>query len=134
MKSGKWIRLILKILGFAFCYVLPILLFGDVIPYTQDGVAPGLTKMGFIAIGVIFVILGKKLRDKCVRMENGIVRALILSVFPIVAWLIIQLGIKWILPMINSIAEYWLRIIIFIVIGRACYILEEALVSKEVLK
>lgn len=134
MKSTKWIGLLLKICGFAFCYVIPILLFGDVIPYTTEGVGPGLTKMGFIAVGVIFVILGKKLRDKVVRMDKGIVRALILSAFPIVAWIVVQLGIRWILPMITSIAEYWTRIIIFIVIGRACYILDEALSAKEVLK
>ena len=60
----KWLKYAFSILGFSFQYIIPIILFGGVIPYTHDGISAGLTKMGYIAIIVICIIIGKKIKEK----------------------------------------------------------------------
>ena len=127
----KWLRYAFSFLGFVFEYIIPLILFGGVIPYTHDGVAAGFTKMGYIAIIVFLLIIGKKIKEKLLQREKSLARGIILSIFPIVFWLVINLGISWVMGFIDSLSVYWDKIILFIILGRLFYTAEEAMHAKE---
>lgn len=127
----KWIRRAFSALGFTFTYLLPIILFGGVVPYTHEGVAAGLTKMGYVAIAVIAVVISGKLKEHLLERPKSLGRALLLSVFPIVWWVIISLALGWIEGFALSLSLWWDKIILFIVLGRICCIIAEALYEKQ---
>jgi FtsH-binding integral membrane protein len=127
----KWLRYAFSALGFTFQYIIPLILFSNVIPYTQEGIAEGLTGMGYIAIGVLVVILIKKLKEKLLNRPKSLSRGLILSIFPIGIWFIINFALEWVNGFLVSMTLYWDKIIIFICIGRLFYTLEEALHDRK---
>lgn len=122
---------ILSTVGFIFQYIIPIVLFGNVIPYTHESLEAGLTVMGYIAFAIIVIIVSGKLKDKLHGMRKGLVRALLLSLFPIAYWLIAKIGINYILNLFIALAQYWGYMIIFIVIGRLFYIISELVYDKS---
>ena len=122
---------ILSTIGFIFQYIVPIVLFGNVIPYTHESLEAGLTVMGYIAVAIIVLIVSGKLKDKLHEMSKGLVRALLLSLFPITYWLLAKIGINYILNLFIALAQYWGYIIIFILIGRLFYIISELVYDKN---
>ena len=53
-------HLLLPCCGFVFQYIIPIILFGNVIPFTHGVVKAGLTAGGYIALGIlVFIIINK---------------------------------------------------------------------------
>lgn len=122
---------ILSTVGFIFQYIIPIVLFGNVIPYTHESLEAGLTVMGYIAFAIIVIIVSGKLKDKLHGMRKGLVRALLLSLFPVAYWLIAKIGINYILNLFIALAQYWGYMIIFIIIGRLFYIISELVYDKS---
>jgi MFS family permease len=122
---------ILSTVGFIFQYIIPIVLFGNVIPYTHESLEAGLTVMGYIAFAIIVIIVSGKLKDKLHGMRKGLVRAILLSLFPIAYWIIAKIGINYILNLFIALAQYWGYMIIFIVIGRLFYIISELVYDKS---
>jgi MFS family permease len=106
-------------------------LFGNVIPYTHESLEAGLTVMGYIAFAIIVIIVSGKLKDKLHGMRKGLVRAILLSLFPIAYWIIAKIGINYILNLFIALAQYWGYMIIFIVIGRLFYIISELVYDKS---
>ncbi len=127
----KWCKRLLVCLGFSFEYILPILLFGGVVPYTRDTMEAGLTKAGYIALALIALILIKKAKEKLVTLPKSLARGAVLSVFPLIVWAVVNVGLSWCLSAINSLCVYWDRILLFVVLGRVFYIMEEALSERE---
>ncbi len=125
---------ILSTIGFIFQYIIPIVLFGNVIPYTHESLESGLTVMGYIAVAIVVLIVSGKLKDKLHEMPKGLVRALLLSLFPVAYWLIAKIGINYILNLFIALAKYWGYLIIFILIGRLFYIISELVYDKGVNK
>ena len=121
---------ILSTIGFIFQYVIPIVLFGNVIPYTHESLEAGLTATGYIAVAIVVIIVSGKLKDKLHEMQKGLVRALLLSLFPVAYWLIAKIGINYILNLFIALAKYWGYLIIFILIGRLFYIISELVYDK----
>ena len=119
---------ILSSIGFIFQYIIPIMLFGNVIPYTREA---GLTFVGYIAIVIIILIASGKLRGRLHEMPKGLVRALWLSLFPIAYWFIIKIGIDYIMKLFVSLANYWGYVIIFIFLGRLFYVIGEAIYEDK---
>ena len=132
----KWLKRafsaknIFATLGFLFQYCIPLLLFGSVIPYTHDGIRAGLTTMGYVAIFVFVYICGKKIKEKVVALPKSTHRGLILSLFPVLTWFLVNLSVDWIVGFISDFAQYWEKILIFIIIGRLFYIIHESEASK----
>ena len=122
---------ILSVIGFIFQYVVPIALFGNVIPYTHESLEAGLTVMGYLAIAIIVLILSGKLKNKLHEMPKGLVRALLLSLFPVAYWLIVKIGINYLLNLFVALAQYWGYIIIFILIGRLFYVISELIYDTK---
>lgn len=115
----------LKFAGFLFQYVIPIILFGNVVPYTHGALTAGLTTIGYIALAVLIFIISGKIKDKLQSVPDSVIKAVILSVFPIMYWFIAKLGIDYLLNFVTKLAQYWGYVIIFIVIGRLLIIASE---------
>ena len=122
---------ILSGIGFMFQYIIPILLFGNVIPYTHKSLKAGLTAMGYIAVAITIIIISGKLKDRVHSMPKGLARAIMLSLFPLAYWLIVKIGVNYLLELFASIANYWGSIIIFIIISRLFYIISEIVYDKK---
>lgn len=122
---------ILSGIGFIFQYIVPIALFGNVIPYTHESLEAGLTVMGYVAVAALILILSGKLKEKLHDMHKGLVRALLLSLFPITYWLLVKVGINYLLNLFVALAQYWGYIIIFILIGRLFYVLSEVMYDRS---
>lgn len=129
--KAKIKHLLLPCIGFLFQYIIPTILFGNVIPFTHGAVRAGLTASGYIAFGVLAFILIKKIKEWLHGKPKSLTRGIILSLFPIAIWLIVNIGLNAVERFLASFIGYWHYVIIFIIIGRMFYILDEALTEKE---
>jgi hypothetical protein len=132
----KAVKIILRILAFACTYIVPVLLLGVISPLVSGELGTtettktggiGLTGMGYIALAIAVVIVAFKLLTKVLKMKKGWVRALIISAYPIGIWLLVFLGIDYVRAIMLSISQYWIKVGIFIFIGRTLAIVEECL-------
>jgi hypothetical protein len=113
--------------GFCIQYLFPIVIFGDVIPYTRDGIGKCLTAMGYIAIALLVYFILKKFKEWLLQKPKSLKRAVILSLFPVAWWLIVFLGLDWLSAFMLTFSHYWDKVIFFIILGRAFYCLSEAM-------
>lgn len=127
----KWIIRALYVFGFVFEYVIPILLFGLVLPLVHGKINEGLTLVGVIALCVLGVIFLVKARDRVKQWEKGLVRAAVLSAFKMVPLLVFALLMNWLLPFIVELRAYLWRIIFPFTIGCFLDMLAEYLEAKE---
>jgi hypothetical protein len=127
----KKLATLFNFLGFAIQYLLPIILFGDVVPYTKEGLGRCLTGFGYIAVGLVLFFCFKKFKEWLLQRPKSIKRALVLSIFPVVWWLAILFGLDFLSTFVLKISNYWGKIIIFILLGRGCYVVSEALSNTE---
>ena len=128
----KKLATLFSLVGFAVQYLFPIILFGDIVPYTRDGIGKCLTGMGYIAIGLAVYFASKKVKEWLLHKPKSIVRALLLSVFPIVWWLVIMLGADFVSGFLLDFSNYWDKVILFIILGRGCCVVSEALSEEGV--
>ena len=127
----KKLAILFNLAGFAIQYLLPIFLFGDVVPYTREGLGRCLTAMGYIAIGLVMYFCSKKIKEWLLQRPKSIARALLLSIFPIVWWVAILFGLDFLGEFVLKISNYWDKVIVFILLGRGCYVVSEALSNTE---
>lgn len=138
----KAVKIILRILAFTCTYIVPVLLLGVISPLVTGELGTtetsasggtgassgiGLTGMGYIALAIAVVIVAFKLLTKVLKMKKGWLRALIISAYPIGIWLLVFLGIDYVRAIMLSISQYWIKVGIFIFIGRTLAIVEECL-------
>ena len=121
------LKLAFRIAGFTFTVVMPLLMFGGIIPYTHDGKAAGFTTMGYIALFIFLVILAAKLRSRIKARPEGLTRGILLTLFPIGAWVLIKLGINKIVALASNIDVYWDNVLLFVIVGSMFYIAAEAM-------
>lgn len=124
-------HLLLPCIAFIFQYIIPVLLFGNVIPFTHGAVKAGLTASGYIAGGVLLFIIINKVKEWLHSKPKSLTRGIILSIFPIAIWTVINVALGAIERFLASFISYWHYVIIFIVIGRIIYVVDEALTAKE---
>lgn len=129
--KAKLKHLILPCAGFIFQYIIPILLFGNVVPFTHGTVQAGLTVAGYIAGGILLFIIINKAKEWLHSKPKSLARGITLSLFPIAIWLVINIGLEGVYNFLNSFINYWHYVIVFIIIGRLFYITDEALCEKE---
>lgn len=125
----KKLATLFQFVGFVIQYLVPVVIFGDIVPYTKESVGKCLTGMGYIAIALLLFFVAKKFKEWLLQKPKSIKRALILSVFPIVWWAAIMLGVNFISSFVLKFSHYWGSVIIFILLGRGCYVVSEALTS-----
>ena len=129
--SAKWTYRLLYVLSFVFQYIIPLVLFGGVIPYTHDGIAAGLTNMGYIAIAIGVLIVCGKLEKLAERIEDPLTRTSVQVAFPLGKWILVGFALNWTVDFINKITRYWWQMLIFIVIGLILRVMAAAFHSKE---
>ena len=119
------------IFGFIVMYCIPIILFGNLIPYTRDEIPAGLTKAGYFAVAVICLIIMSKIKQRFLQMPKSVVRGMLLSIFPILFWAIVNIGVGYVEKAIVAFSQYWDRVLIFIIIGRALYCIGDAVNAEH---
>ncbi len=127
----KYWRYVLLLFGFLFQYIMPIVVFGMVIPYTHGTMKAGLTGAGIVAIAVIALALSNKLKDQLKTQPKSIVRGIILSLFPIGIWCILGIGVDKVSQFFITLVDYWWFALVFIILGRIFYIIEESLTDGQ---
>lgn len=132
----KKLATLFAFLGFAIQYVVPIFLFGDLVPFiaTKEAVGKCLTGMGYVAVALVLFFAFKKGKEWLLHKPKSIKRAIILSIPDIIWWVAILLGLNFVTEAITKFSNYWAYIIIFIVLGRGCYIISEGLSAEEGVK
>lgn len=118
----KHLYRLFRVLGFAFQYCIPVVLFNMVSPLTHEATKAGLTGIGFVAVGIIVLVICGKVKNRIVQMQDEAKKQMILSIFPIVFWALILVGMKAVSATIASLLQYWGYVIEFIVVGRLFYI------------
>jgi mannitol-specific phosphotransferase system IIBC component len=126
----KKLATLFSIVGFVIQYLLPIIIFGDVVHYTRGGAERCLTVMGYLAIALALFFIAKKVKEWILQKPKSLKRALILSLFPIVWWLAIMLGVDALSAFVVKFAAYWDKVIIFILLGRGCYVISETILGE----
>lgn len=130
----KKLATLFRFVGFAIQYLVPIAIFGDIVPYTAEGFGKCLTGMGYVAIALALFFATKKVKEWLLQKPKSIKRALLLSVFPIVWWVAIFIGLDFVSEFMLKFSNYWDKVILFILLGRGCYVLSEALSAEEGVK
>ena len=123
----KYWRILLISFGFLFEVIMPICVFGMVIPYTHGELEQGLTGAGIIAIAVVILLISKKVKEALREQPKSWLRGAILSAFPVATWCILGVGIEKVADFFLVLVDYWWLALIFIIIGRIFYIVEECL-------
>jgi hypothetical protein len=126
----KALRIILLIFGFVFQIILPIVIFGMVVPYFHGNLDSGLTGAGIIALAILVIIITNKLKEKLKEQPKSALRGILLSIFPIAIWSVLGIGVEKVAQFFLTLTDYWWLALIFIIIGRIFYIVEEALTDK----
>lgn len=126
----KHIARLLNLLGFTFQYLVPLVLFSGVIPYTHEGVAAGLTKMGYVAVAIAVFLVCHKLEKQLERIEDNVARVSLSSLFPIAKWALVGAVLSAFESFVVKLVGWWWQMLIFIVIGRLLFILAAAIHRK----
>lgn len=130
----KKLSTLFSIVGFAIQFVAPVLLFGDVIPYTKEQVGKCLTGMAYVAGAVLLFFALKKVKEWLLQKPKSILRGILLSLPSVFWWVAIFLALDYVRAFTITLTEYWVKVIYFVVVGRICYIISEALEAEEGVK
>ncbi len=132
----KKLAKLFEVLGFVIQYLVPIFLFGDIIPFTttKDVVKGCLTGMGYIAIALALFFVMKKVKEWVLQKPKSLKRAIVLSIPDILWWGAIYIGLDFTTDFMLKISRYWSGVIIFILLGRGCAMISEALSAEEGVK
>lgn len=130
----KKLATLFSFVGFVIQYIVPIVIFGDIVPYTAEGFGKCLTGMGYVAIALALFFALKKVKEWILQKPKSIKRALLLSIPPIVWWAAIFIGLEFLSSFMLTFANYWDKVILFIILGRGCYVVSEALSAEEGVK
>lgn len=117
---------ILRGIGFLFQYIAPIALFGFVVPYYHGTLQSGLTSFGYLALIVAALVIGSKLKKTTKTFPKGFIRGILLAGFPLIGWAIVSLVADYLLAFITLFVRYWDKTLIFILIGRIFYLIDES--------
>lgn len=122
----KKTSILFRALGFTFEFIFPILLFGLVVPYFHGTLEAGLTGCGYLVLIILLWIIGAKIKKETLKLPKSIWRGLILSAFPIIGWVIINIGANYLIVFLTSFVKYWGLTIWFVLLGRLFYLIDES--------
>lgn len=127
----KALKIVLFTLSYIFSGVMPIILFGLVVPFTHGEIKAGLTGTGFVALCIILIMTYSKVKEKIKERIPGIVEGLIVAVFRVSIWLVLGIGIKKIMAFVNLMIDYWWISFIFIILGSLLFVGAKAITTAE---
>lgn len=120
MKS-KALSYTVQALGYIFQYALPLLFFAITVPLTKGG---GLSVAGYIVLIVALCIFAWHLYSRINKWEKSIKKVLILSIPPVLIWLVAGIGLTNLMIFIQGLVKYWWTAFIFILIGRMFFAID----------
>ena len=123
----KLVKTTLYVFAYIFQYLMPIVLFGFVVPYIRGNAGTGMTGAGIIALCLVISITYRKLEKKIDENIKGVWHGILLSIVPIIIWLALGIGIQRVLDFVNTLVDYWWIAFIFIIIGRICYTVADSM-------
>ncbi len=122
----KKTSILFRALGFTFQIILPIILFGLVVPYFHGTLEAGLTGFGYFALIILALVIGSKVKKGVENLPKSTFRGLVLSIFPLVGWCIVAIGADYLLKFSTAFVSFWNKTLIFVVIGRLFYLIDES--------
>ncbi len=126
----KYIRGALVACSIIFTYVLPIILFGYVIPYTHGTLSAGLTGAGYVMLAIVAIIIFSKIKKKVHTLPKTIFKGILLALFSISTWVLLGIGIDFVRMFVATLLNYWWKAFIFIIIGQFFTLLDHILFAK----
>ena len=127
----KWLKLLLKALSFLCMYIVPIFLFSGVKPFIHGDISAGLTKVGYLAFVIAFIVCWIKLCRWVEKQPETVGGTVFLCITPLAVWVVVMLGVDHIADTVNSIINYWWRVLPFILAGCALKIFASALKEEK---
>ena len=127
----KKLRTALYIFAYLSQYIMPIVLFGFVVPYFKGAMGPGVTGAGIVALCLALFITYRRIEKKIDESCKGFWHGFFLSIFPILMWVILGLGISRVLHFVNTLVDYWWIAFIFVILGRILTTVADAMAEKE---
>lgn len=126
----KALRTFLYVFAYICQYLMPIILFGIVVPYYRGAMGPGATGAGIVALCIVLAITYRRIERKIDENVKGAWHGIFLSIFPMLLWVALGIGIGRVLTFVNTLVDYWWIAFIFIIIGRICTIVADAMEEK----
>ena len=114
------------VVAFIISYIIPVAMLSEIMVFTKE-VPTGtkLTFMGCLALGILFVIFYKKLKENIARMHKGILRGILRIVATAIFWSVI-FGIIVGLQYISTVMkDYWIKVAYCFAIGHIFYMVDE---------
>jgi hypothetical protein len=128
MKVNK----LLYIVGFVMQAILPILLFGIAVPYWHGEMAAGFTKIGYVALIIIGLILIHKIKAQIKKKPISLSRGIVLYFgFPLIIWGALGLGINFLKTFVQNLLRFWWLTGAFLALGGLCYLIADLLTDME---
>lgn len=113
-------------MAYIFSYLIPILLIGDYLAFTEE-VSPGqkLAMGGLLATGALFLILYKKIKEKVLRLPKGKLRGILRIINTAIFWGIIY-GILILIDNLSiHLFDYWQKVGVCLIIGHIFFMKDE---------
>lgn len=121
----KWLRYGLLACGFTFQVIIPLIIFGKIIPYSHDTAKTGLTGAGLIAISIVLLVAAFKgiglIKERC-KMKW--IAPMVTLALTVTIWSVLGVGIDRVVTFLQLLSHYWWLALIFIAIGGIFYIVE----------
>lgn len=111
----KHIYRIFYILSFLCTFVIPLAMFGGIMPFFHGDT--GLTAVGYAAAALLLVVVLIKITGRIKQMKHGALRGALLCLPRAGIYIAIWLGIRYMSSFIGSVSGYWIKILPFIVVG-----------------
>ena len=120
------------IFAFSITYLIPVAMLSEIMVFTKEVPAgKKLTFMGCLAIGILFVIFRKKLKEAILRMHKGILRGVLKIIMTTLFWVIIYgiiIGLSYVAATMEA---YWLKVAYCFGIGHIFYFIDEVKNRKK---
>lgn len=114
------------ITAFFISYIIPILLLSEIMVFTKEVSNPiKITFMGFIALGALFLVFYKKLKEYITRLNKGLKRGVLRVITTVIFWGIL-FGLFHGLEFVSHLLiDYWMKVGICFATGHIFYMLDE---------
>ena len=114
------------ITAFFITYLIPIAMLSEIMAFTKNirsGVK--ITFMGCIALGALFLVFYKKLKEYVIRLPKGLKRGVLKIINTVIFWSVmfgIVIGLQYIGSLLQ---DYWIKVGICFAIGHIFYMWDE---------
>ncbi len=120
------------ITAFFITYLIPIAMLSEIMAFTKE-VKPAIkvTFMGCIALGALFLVFYKKLKEYVIRLPKGLKRGILKIINTVIFWSImfgIVVGLQYIGGLLQ---DYWIKVGVCFAIGHIFYMWDEIKKREE---